>query len=68
MLRVVTRVTVYEKPDWNAVNDPPPVQPVHEPPMRMLTVPNPFGEIEAGYPEAAGQLVRAIWLPFESLT
>jgi hypothetical protein len=53
----VTRVTVYAYPPWNWNVAPVQLEP-HALLMAMLTVPNPFGGIEAGYipPESVAQL------------
>ena len=63
LLRVVTRVTVYERPDEKVNAVPEVVQLVlgHLVLMAMLTETNPLGLTEAGYFPAAsvGQLSRA---------
>jgi len=62
LLRVVTRVTVYERPDEKVNAVPEVVQLVlHLVLMATLTETNPLGLTEAGYIPAAsvGQLSRA---------
>src|SRR6266566_3025954 len=69
LLRVVTTVTVYERPDENWYVAPVQLEP-HAVLIAMLTETNPLGLTEAGYFPAlsVGQLSRAYWLPLESLT